>query len=527
MRVYHMAFRNTLGKTIGPLSHFPSWFLIIGYPLFWINLYSFNSKDGITPPLAWIIFGAVAAASLWARPPAWNKFNISDDKLYWYLGAFLGAAICVIVVLAAFKPIHLMQEFDCLQYHYTLPRQHLIRGSFAHIPWSAADLFLLPVQFALSPFWFATVYPNKLPQLFFFLGIILILYRLMNQLAWPDKPWAGGLAVFAFLGSHGFGVQMGTGMLDLVLVYLFLACLDSLYHGRWFFAAVEAAFLVWSKPFMPIQVIAIIITMGAVIAGLKYFKWQLLADIPLRCSKQFIYSFLGLSIFVAAPFLFKSIYYTASPLYPFFPGLMGDFAHLKINPLVWQSVLGASDLWMNAVKDGYGLGRQWLEFIKHFWLLAVPDKGVNNAFDYPLGLPYLLFIGPFIGSLILGFRYKRISALSIFVIAAWGLWWFGSQQTRFLYVPIVLIFMITILSWKSVPRWLVICLTAALGLQLISIWGAHKNDIFRSSYAVLREEDKQLLMLKEGEWPTHDASYAQFPVKVTKEKLPFSILFNI
>ena len=62
--------------------------------------------------------------------------------------------ILLIIVLASVEPIHLMQEADCMNYHYGLPRQHLILGSFGHISWAADDLFLLPVDFSLSPFWF-------------------------------------------------------------------------------------------------------------------------------------------------------------------------------------------------------------------------------------------------------------------------------------------------------------------------------------------------------------------------------------
>src|SRR5882672_6699659 len=88
----------------------------------------------------------------------------------------LALAILVTSFLAALLPPHLMQEVDALNYHYSLPRQHLIRGSFAHLRWSTADLWPLPLQFALSPYWFMTELPNKVPQFFFLAGLVGLSY---------------------------------------------------------------------------------------------------------------------------------------------------------------------------------------------------------------------------------------------------------------------------------------------------------------------------------------------------------------
>ena len=167
--------------------------------------------------------------------------------------------------------------------------------------------------------------------------------------------------------------------------------------------------------------------------------------------------------------------------------------------------------------------------------MAVPEKGVNNAFDYPLGLTYLLMIGPFLFFLIKDILRRKFSSLSILAAVIWALWWFTAQQSRFLYLPLMIVFMVTIARLEKIPRGLYLCLLISLFLEAISLWGAHKNDMARWGVDVLRPQDKQMLALNRYyfahsqsnyiDWPSHDVAYAQFPVTVHKEELPHTILF--
>lgn len=105
-------------------------------------------------------------------------------------------------------PPHVPPEFDALNYHYTLPRQHLITGSFAHLKWSVADLWLLPFQFSLAPYWFSTVLPNKVPQFIFMLGLWAVVFRLAQRFSPTNGIAAGVLALLAVIGSHGFSIPI-------------------------------------------------------------------------------------------------------------------------------------------------------------------------------------------------------------------------------------------------------------------------------------------------------------------------------
>src|SRR5689334_15466081 len=68
--LYIMAIPRSLDK-ITPLSHLPTWFFIIGYPLFWLQLYTHTASDGITWPLAWVLFGGIIV--IFTIVPAYHR----------------------------------------------------------------------------------------------------------------------------------------------------------------------------------------------------------------------------------------------------------------------------------------------------------------------------------------------------------------------------------------------------------------------------------------------------------------------
>ncbi len=158
--------------------------LIIGYPVYWLELYLFKSPMGKTTflaPFLFILFFVGLCIYRYQNNILFVKkildfFKELDlgAKVLIGIGSFLSLFILGIVFYSSLFPPHLVQEFDFLNYHVTIPRQHLITHSFAHLPWSSADLYLMPVQFALTPFWLCTKLLNKLPQFIFLMGLISI-----------------------------------------------------------------------------------------------------------------------------------------------------------------------------------------------------------------------------------------------------------------------------------------------------------------------------------------------------------------
>ncbi len=522
------------------LSHLPTWFFIIGYPAFWLQMYTGQARQGWTSPLVWLLMALAAAVYLRPRHRdlSWFKDFVvfwrglpALSKFIWTLAAGFVLVLAGITVLAAGQPLHLQQEGDCLLYHYTLPRQHLILGSFKHLPWSADDLFVLPVDFALAPFWFTTTFPNKLPQVFILFGLAAVGGRLTAALAGPGRPWAPLVFVAAFFGTHGFGIQMGTGMLDMTVAYLFLAGLDSLRRGQAWMAAVELAFFVWAKPFLPLEAALAFGLMAGLWALARWARFQTSTVVILPNWRRALVYWLLVSLPVAGPFVAKSIYYSGTPLFPFLPGFIGHPA-LALDPAVWSSVLKASQWCTSEIRNEYGQGRGLVDFIKHWWLIAVPTKGVVNAYDYPLGLSYLLLVGPFLLNVANDLRRRLWPPLSVLALLLWGLWWLSSQQSRFLFVPLLLIFILSIANLQRPFQALLVGLLAALAMNTVSVYNANKQDLFKPAWQVLRPVDRDLVELSRRYWrnptgwvprPWPDVAYAQFPVLVTNSDPPHDL----
>lgn len=178
-------------------------------------------------------------------------------------------------------------------------------------------------------------------------------------------------------------------------------------------------------------------------------------------------------------------------------------------------------------RDIYGSGRDILNFLRHIWLIAVPETkmgGVMNRYDYPIGMPYLLFIGPFIYFLFSAIKKKIFPILPVFAVFYWLTWWFGSQQSRFLYIPLLAIF-ISVAAKKGMPHKILIwALTVALTLNFISVFRAHKLELKLPAGELIRQPDKELMELNIEYYEQQrkdivtlerfDISYAQFPAEV-------------
>jgi hypothetical protein len=548
--------RRILSENKITSAHLPTVMLVIGYPIYWLEVYWFQAGQGRTTPLAWFLFLTVSVAVLWVNRTATGllvkdwKIKFSEMKrparIFVGVGSLLSAGILLCALYASLLPPHLIQEFDALNYHLTLPRQHLILGSFTHIPWAADDLLLLPVDFAIAPYWLATPLPNKFPQFLFLLGLAAVSVNLVKHLKRVHPP-ANWIMLFAVLGLHSAGIQMGTAMLDLVICYLFIAALDSFFAGAFALAVIEFSFFFWAKSFIPVQMTLIVAGMLVMFFVLRKFGFFVVGwglndppdftpdrERPVVCRKM-IAGFVILSLLIGGPFVAKSIYYSGTPFFPLVPGLLNIGSDIEKNPKAWQSLIGSSEKWTKDVRDNYGHGRSLTAFLKHFWLLAVPEKGVNNAFDYPLGLMYLIFLGPFVYVFYRSLRGRQYGIIPFFVVFYWGSWWFGSQQSRFLYIPLILSFAVVLAEMRRYSKTFFFAVTLALLMTTISVVRAHRHDFGVPFEEILRKKDLELIRMnanyiKKGDdgyvdLDFHDVAYAGFPVNVIRENLPHTLAY--
>ncbi|OGX38670.1 MAG: hypothetical protein A3D87_03295 [Omnitrophica WOR_2 bacterium RIFCSPHIGHO2_02_FULL_50_17] len=537
-------------KTFCYLFHAPTLLLAIGFFFYWIELYGLRVPGGRTTAAATIAFCLILFAvlikdykSLASRlKPLGGDFARLDffNKISLGAGFLIALIILGVGLNASLLPPHLIQEFDTLNYHLTLPRQHLILGSFQHIPWATADLYFLPIDFALAPYWLATALPNKLPQFLFFTGLVFVSMNLVRILS-NRNVLSSFLIVLVILGSHNVGIQLGIAMLDVVICYLLVAALDSFLNGKLFLCAIESAFYFWSKSFIPLQICLVVFVLlglymvyrkagfkdsGWTFDDLEYNFYSKSGDFK-RALTKFAGYFCIVSFVVAGPFVAKSLYYAGTPLFPFGVGALAINQSIDKNSLEWRSLVRKTQEVL-ATKDQYGSGRSLLEFLRHFWLIAVPEKGVNNRYDYPVGLMYLLFLGPFIYFVSKAFVNKRFVVIPLFIVANWMIWWWGSHQSRFLFVPIVLLFIVVVSHIKYHSKIFITCVLISVALVGLSVFRAHKRDFGLSAMEVLREKDRELLALsqtaRKGETiklQFFDAAFADFPIDVVNSESIF------
>lgn len=340
-------------KNFVNVAHLPTLLLAIGYPIFWAEMYSGRARDGVSSPWAWILFIVFVLYILWREKHAIVDqcrqcrvaFEAQDrfTRIFLLTASLVGIFILGCVFCASLLPPHLIQESDVMNYHYSLPRQHLILGSFNWIRWSPFDLFLLPVDYALAPYWFVTVLPNKVPQFIFLIGLFGVL---VNQAKYLQRGITIGffLAGLLLLGSHGHGIQMGTAMLDMVNCYLFLAAIDSFFRREKWLFILEFSFYLWSKPFVPFQVFVACLLLGAIFFVLRRLGYKkIFIDFQREWTSKEIRDglvflrgclpgLLTMTVVVAAPFLIKSFIYTGTPFYPL------AFNLFKINHALESSV---------------------------------------------------------------------------------------------------------------------------------------------------------------------------------------------
>ena len=259
------------------IAHLPTFMLLIGYPVYWIELFlSINMTAELQhwhgQYFYYRLFFCQKEVNLFFDFAKWiriecGKINVSN-RIYIVMSMVIVFGVIMVAFKASLLPPHLSQEFDALNYHITVPRQHLVLGSFKFIPWSSADLFLLPVDFSLAPYWLVTELPNKFPQFLFLIGLVSVTVDLVKRFS--GNNFIGIiLAASAVFGSHFIGIQMGTAMLDIVIAYLFLAAIDSLLAGRIFMFLIEFVFFFWSKPFIPLQCALLLAVMALASAILK------------------------------------------------------------------------------------------------------------------------------------------------------------------------------------------------------------------------------------------------------------------
>ena len=231
---------------------------MFGYALFWFRLFVFNDSSGVLGiggylcvfvGLCLFLIVKFKQVLIFLKKQIKDYYALSKGNKFLAFSLFSCLLIVFVIVIYALTfPVHLIQEYDCLNYHMTLPRQHLIAGNFMRLLPFSADLFVLPLQFALAPFWLAFEVPNKFIHIFFVVALFALVMKFYLFISKGDKR--GLFFVLAsLLALHCLGIQMSTAMLDIVVVYLFFAAVDSFVNKNYLLSSCEFSFLIFAKSF--------------------------------------------------------------------------------------------------------------------------------------------------------------------------------------------------------------------------------------------------------------------------------------
>ncbi len=462
----------------------------LGFIEFHLTVF-FGPRNGHTLGVSLWIALAVLLAELWRCRYAtlrvagmlWGEVR-RGPALFWLLCA-VQAGMFVLAGYEAHFPPHWPQEYDAINYHMALPRQHLFWGSLQHLRWSAADLWPLALQFGFAPMWFMGATINKWPQLFGALwafGIVLALGR--RQAVHSFSGWLPALALFS---THGVMVQLGMAMLDLTSLYVLLAAWHAAVHRRVFWWAAHIALYAATKAFYPAQAAILVVAglgyMAIFERGVFIANWRKLAYGAALATMLFF--------LIMARSIVVGIERAGTPIFPFFTCV---FSVTNCQGAAGESIRAIAAAQFGTI-DGYGLGRGAGAIISHLWRISVPAVGsVNNVYDYPLGLTWVLLLVLLAASAPVWVKAKRIPPELMLAAVLWLLWWVTSQQSRWLYPFIAFGLLATVqLQLRANRILLLMVLAGAACISLLSQARAISADMRASAGSIQAQQEASIV----------------------------------
>jgi len=434
------------------LSLLPTLVLFFSYLLFLSSVYfgiSFKPHNII---LLIVLVGiAVCTASIVLRDVCKFSSRIHTRFKYIIWGFVLELTLLFLLCgLHALKPIHLPQESDVLTYHLFLPLQHLAAHSLKPIPWYWQEMYPMVIQWSMTPLFLIFWPPIKLSTFCIQVALACQIYFIARLLCLSQIFAMFILGCWVF--TQSVYLQMGTAMFDHVNIYFItsvIATLMLLFRYKYSWRHFGTTRIMKQSGNLLFYIAGLSVAYGVSTKNLSILVF-LLTTIPFifflpkpksmrvyRVSGVVVILTLLSAMVVLLPCWLRVWRYCGNPIFP-----------ITISNWFVQPVVSMEDLvqlreqlgkWFN----GYGYSRNWKGFLITPLALGFSGNGINNRFDYPLGIPpYLCALG--IGLFaVLPKREKRFDPRPMFVALGviYVSWWFICQQTRFLYPALILLFL--------------------------------------------------------------------------------------
>ncbi len=434
------------------LSLLPTLVLFFSYLLFLSSVYLGISFKPYNIILIISLFGiSVYTASIVLN----DIFRLFSRVRAWFRYVILGlvAELTSLFLLCGWhslKPIHLPQETDVLTYHLFLPLQHLAAHSLNPISWYWQEMNPMVIQWSMTPLFLIFWPPIKLGA--FCLQVVLscqiyLIGRLLN-LSQTDAIFALGCWVL----TQCVYLQLGTAMFDHVNLYFITSVIIVLillfrYKYSWrhlgttrimkwggdllfCIAGLSVAYGVSTKNLSVMVFLLTTIPFIFIFPKLKSLRVYRISQITLILT-------LLAAVIVLVPCWLRIWRYCGNPMFPIIVG------NWLVEPVVSTEDLLQLREQFGKWFRGYGFGQTWKNFLITPFALGFSGNGINNRFDYPLGVPpYFCVLGLAMFA-VLPKRKMYFDIKPIFVSMAliYISWWFICQQTRFLYPALLLLFL--------------------------------------------------------------------------------------
>ncbi len=372
-----------------------------------------------------------------------------------FLASLLTIAFAFLACLPAlFVPIGLTAEGDALDYRVPLLKWILRHGAYPNWPNTYVDDFPLLGELLMLPFFAIKPEAARFVSILAYLGIGFCTAGIGAELL-PERARAERKPLFWFVGASVLGLQCilvpaAHVMVDNIAAAFALGSLLYLLRRRYdtsallLAAALATRYTIW----------------GAMPGALAALYW-IERNSPARARTRMLLRYGALAGLGAAPFLLRNLALHGNPVYP----LGNDWFGL---PPV-------------AAFDGWGRGKGPLALLLFPFDLLYTHSFVRELFDtksytngfyvYRLGYLFYAQLGALL--VLLAWRKPRFGhaekapAVALFALGQFLLWWFGSQQLRFLGCGMALLHLAVLYAiFRRAPRGL---LVAGALLPMLSV----------------------------------------------------------
>lgn len=373
-----------------------------------------SSGDEISRPVVLCLVFAIVGMRL-VREGGMSLMNRLKSRrlLSWQSGVWVGVLIIIalIVLIPALAPPS-DGDWDSLAYHLAVPKLYLQHGGFYYIDYSSHSNFPFLVEMLYLPA-LSVGDPIGAKLVHYFYGALLVLAVVMlvrKHFSAKAAPLAAliiaGMPIVMWEATTAY-VDLATALYTVVAVYLFLEYLDKPARYSIIGCGIAAGFAASTKM--------------TALALFPLLAIWLIADCWLS-KRQFEWKG-GLALCIAAilacsPWYLKTLFYTGNPVYPFFYGVFGGKD--------WSIKLAQNYTMLQAK---FGTGHSLASFLRIPYDLTMHSDRFYDTAGLFVG-PILLVMIPLL--LIFPYKDRKFVGLGIFAVAQVVIWFFLTQQSRYL-----------------------------------------------------------------------------------------------